>query len=313
MIKNNHRILILLSTYNGEEYLKEQLDSLESQVGVYLNYLIRDDGSTDNTKNILNQFAEEKPNIELIFGDNIGSANSYKELLVISKKYLHIVDFFSFCDQDDIWLKDKLMIAANRLEKMPFDTPAMYCSNLTLIDENKEIGEMHKAGLVIFSKGRSLVESISTGCTMVFNKKTIQIFNNKIPQYITIHDLWIYHMCIFLGEVYYDPTPNILYRQHNNNEIGAKHNFNARWKSRFKSIKTLSKQHYREWEAKELLEIYDEYLSNKDKELIKTVAFYRQDFRKRLTLLWPSKQSDIKMTNWELNFWLKLRIIIGKV
>jgi len=251
MSKSEIKVLVLLSTYNGQNYLQQQLNSLIVQENVELFYLIRDDGSKDGTIEILKQFSIMAVNVELILGKNIGFANSFKELLILSYKYRETVNYFAFCDQDDIWLKNKLHVATNNLEKMSNTVPAMYCSNLFRIDKNnKQIGESYKRGNVIFSKGTSLVNSIAAGCTMVLNLKTIEMFTKHPPKYLAFHDLFIFQMCIFLGEVYYDDIPYIFYRQHDNNVLGDKNTiFLARWKNRLKIFPSFRNPHYREFTA----------------------------------------------------------------
>lgn len=314
MINSTTKILILMSTYNGEKYLEQQLNSLSSQESIEKYYLIRDDGSKDATIEILNHFSSTESNVELIFGNNIGFTDSFRELLIHGNKYLDIVNYFAFCDQDDVWLKDKLYIASVQLKKMSSKLPAMYCSNLLLTDENmKPLGESRKPGSVKFSKGSSLVDSIAAGCTMVFNRKSLETFNNHQPLHMSYHDLFIYHICIFLGEVYYDDVPHILYRQHSNNVLGAKTTFTSIWKHRFKSVQTLSSQHFRELEAQELLRLYESILSDEDKRLLSIVANYKQSIFTRFRFLFPPKFSNLKTGRLELDFWLKIRILIGVV
>jgi rhamnosyltransferase len=309
-----NKVLILMSTYNGGRYLQEQLDSLILQEGVEIHFLIRDDGSIDNTKEILENFSENNLNVELIFGNNIGCVNSFGKLLKFAGNYTRFIDYFAFCDQDDVWLKEKLFVATEKLKLINSLKPAMYCSNLYLIDDKGcSIGEKHKRGNVSFSKGSSLVESIATGCTMVFNKKVVEVFIEYQPTYMTMHDLWIFHMCIFLGEIFYDDIPYILYRQHSNNVIGSKSTLISRWKNRMKSFKTLSNQNYRELEAKEILKMYNNLLSNKDKEIIGILASYKNSLLSRLKLFFPPKKSDLYMSKIELNFWFKIRVILGYV
>lgn len=310
----NNKVLILMSTYNGEVFLQEQLNSLKLQEGVEIHYLIRDDGSKDNTKQILQSFSNNNLNVELILGENIGCVQSFASLLKVAYKYCEYIDFFAFCDQDDIWLKQKLSMAIEKLKLFNLEKPTMYCSNLFLIDEKgKRIGEKYRRGDVRFSKGSSLVESIATGCTMVFNKKAVEIFTNYPPNYMTMHDLWIFHMCIFFGEIFYDDEPYILYRQHSNNVIGSKSTLLSKWRSRIKSFKNLSSQNYRELEAKEMLRIYENLLLDEDKKLISIVSNYRRDLFSKWKFLFATKKSGLNMSNVELNFWLKLRIIFNCV
>ena len=309
-----YKVLILLSTYNGDKYLKRQLESLPAQKGVEMYYLVRDDGSTDNTIKILEEFSRQELNVELILGNNVGCIKSFESLLIRAKDYLCRIDYFSFCDQDDFWLPDKLMVATNKLAENSKDCPQMYCSNLTLVNEKEAyIGLMKSGSVVKPSKSKSLVENIATGCTMVFNGKVIEFFNSYKPSYMTMHDLWVFHMCIFLGEVYYDNHSYILYRQHSTNVIGAKVNIVDILKAKINSIKTLANQHFREKQAKQLISVYGDILAKEDLELIKSLADYNQDFSSRVEFLFNSEILDIKMSSVIKNIFLKIRIILGKV
>ncbi|MFW5793782.1 MAG: glycosyltransferase family 2 protein [Bacteroidota bacterium] len=308
------KILVLLSTYNGEKYLADQLESLKKQKSVELYYLIRDDGSSDQTLSILKKFSNDNPRSEVIEGTNVGLVQSFHQLLIHAYKQYSEIDYFAFCDQDDVWLEHKLITGINKLQEMPSIKPSLYCSNLILIDENGNyLGEMRKRNSVSFSKASSLVESISTGCTMIFNKKTIELYNIHTPTSMIMHDLWIYHTCLFLGNVYYDDTPHILYRQHGKNQIGAKATFSAKWKSRIRSLKNLKRQYFRENEAKTLLNTYDDLLMEKDKKLISTVANYKENLKSRIKLFFHTGYPDLRMSNREKDFWLKIRILLGKV
>ena len=95
-----NKILILMSTYNGEKYLSEQLNSLLLQENVNIKILIRDDGSTDNTHKILNFYSSNYPNISWYTGENKGPALSFMDLLFNAPES----DYYAFCDQDDVWL-----------------------------------------------------------------------------------------------------------------------------------------------------------------------------------------------------------------
>jgi hypothetical protein len=120
---------------------------------------------------------------------------------------------------------------------------------------------------------------------------------------------------MFLGKIIYDPQPYILYRQHRNNEIGAKSTFIQRLHSKMKSFKTLKTQHFREIEAQELLKAYDTLLSVDDRKLISFVATYRQHWWLRLSWLLglPHAPKGIRMTRATDQFFLMIRILIGKV
>ena len=124
-------VCVLLSTYNGEKYLKEQLDSVLNQKDITLNFLVRDDGSTDSTIDILKQY-EKEGKIKLIVGKNIGYKKSFYELA----KLAPLSDYYAFCDQDDVWDDDKLITAVNMLERENNSIPLLYFSALRVVNNN---------------------------------------------------------------------------------------------------------------------------------------------------------------------------------
>ena len=127
------KVQILMSTYNGEEFVREQLDSILAQSYPDVDILIRDDGSQDDTFVILKEYEERHSNIRAYQGENIGVNKSFFELL---RKSNQEAAYIGFCDQDDYWLPEKIEKAAEQLERL--DGPALYCSAKTLVDENLE-------------------------------------------------------------------------------------------------------------------------------------------------------------------------------
>ena len=128
----NRRILVLVSTYNGERYLSQQLDSILNQKGVNVSVLVRDDGSSDNTIRILEDYEKRNQNLHYYQGTNVGPIMSFFDLLNQAKGY----EYYAFCDQDDVWDDDKLSSAILLLDKEPDSLPVLYCSNLKVVDEN---------------------------------------------------------------------------------------------------------------------------------------------------------------------------------
>lgn len=123
-----YKVAVLLSTYNGSKYIKEQIDSILSQEGVNIDIYIRDDGSTDETVNIIYEYKSN--NIFLTEGKNIGVGNSFMELLYSVPE---IYDYYAFADQDDIWSEKKIRIAIEVLQK---NKKHLYASNQELIDKS---------------------------------------------------------------------------------------------------------------------------------------------------------------------------------
>lgn len=212
-------VIVIVSTYNGEKYLPAQLDSLLVQKDVDLSILVRDDGSTDNTLSILEQYKISYPNIDYYTGDNVGVINSFNDLM--RRPELDNYQFIAFCDQDDVWDEDKLLIAVNSIGNET-KIPVMYCSNLMLVDSNlNQIKPMRKQ-LSKYTAYMSMVQNIGTGCTQVFNQAALMEYRKGIGSHMEMHDYWLTLVCMFLGKVIYDNNPHIKYRQHGNNVVGAK-------------------------------------------------------------------------------------------
>ena len=220
-IKDTHfretdTVLVLLSSYNGERFIKEQLNSLLNQtMNTFI--LIRDDGSTDNTVSIIREYIKKYNNIRLIEGNNIGYIASFNNL--ICNNLVDEYEWLAFCDQDDVWLDRKLEVAVSRLKK-EFDdeTPNLYTSALTLVDENlKVIGKAEK------TPERNLRPALLydiAGCTCVFNHATAVMYRKGINDSMIAHDRQLYCVCYYMGNVYVDTNSYILYRQHSTNTTG---------------------------------------------------------------------------------------------
>lgn len=316
MSQTTSKVLILLSTYNGECYLEQQLESILHQSYNNIDIIVRDDGSTDSTLSILSFYEKRYKNITVIAGNNIGCAQSFWQLIIYANEHKDCYSFYAFCDQDDIWMEDKIAIAVNLLETTNSLEPFMYCSNLIVVDSALHpIGLMRKDIPNTSNKAKSLMESFATGCTMVFNNKLLQLSALYSGQNLIMHDLWLFHICMFFGKIYYDQQAHILYRQHDNNKIGSKTTRIQKLQSKLKSLKTLHSQHFRELETRELLFTYRHMVSPKDRAILEFVATYRIHWLLRIKwFLGISPISKaLKMTKPLDNFFLKLRIILGKV
>lgn len=300
-------VLVLMSTYNGEKYLNAQLESLLEQEGVETHLLVRDDGSHDTTLDILKAWKEKYPAwIDIIEGDNVGFALSFTHLLQVAAAQYPEVGYFAFCDQDDVWLPEKIQKAVEKLEIEAKDIPVAYCSNTCLVDSNLRFMRMGwKKGEAHLTKERALIQSFATGCTMVFNRRAVDVYVSHLPEVIKVHDFLMYQLCMFLGKVIYDENSYILYRQHGNNQIG-KPGFLKRWQRRWTSGNykkhTLELQNYR------FLKAYKDLLSVDDIGLISQIAFYQRSLFTKLALLFNCK---IRYTRLRNNFFYMLKIIIG--
>ena len=211
------KIQVLMSTYNGEKYLSEMINSILNQNLVEISLLIRDDGSSDSTLLILQRYAKTYKNITFYQGKNLGFAESFWDLV----KEAGGSDYYAFCDQDDVWFSDKLITAIDKLTiNQPSDVPILYTGNVVEVDHNLNvINEVGFKVTDVLSYADSLKKSILPGCTFVFNNRLLQKLKMYSGKHIS-HDWTTYIVATALGKVIYDETPHMFYRIHSNNTIG---------------------------------------------------------------------------------------------
>jgi glycosyltransferase involved in cell wall biosynthesis len=207
-----------MSTYNGGKFLQQQLNSLYEQTYPNIKILVRDDGSADATRDILTS-ERLRGAIEQLEGDNnLGATGSFFELLRQAARTK--TAYVAFCDQDDIWQANKIERAVSALAPVA-NRPTLYCSRLEIVDE-----QLHTLNLSVNPRkigfGNALVENIAVGCTMVLNRKAIELLcQQTLPNQVYVHDWWCYLVISCFGEVIFDDNALIKYRQHGGNAIGA--------------------------------------------------------------------------------------------
>ncbi len=217
---------ILLPTYNGEKFLKEQLNSIVNQSYKNWTLTIRDDGSTDNTKNILSEYNSLYPSkINLI--DSTERTKSAKGSFFKLLK-LATADYIMFCDQDDVWEKDKIELSLQALLKIECRAPSLVFTDLTVVDErlniiNSSFKEMSKLNCSDSSLNKLLVQNTVTGCAAIMNKSLADIAKQAVNiENISMHDSWVAICAKTFGNISYLPKSTIKYRQHGSNSVGAK-------------------------------------------------------------------------------------------
>jgi len=222
-------VAILLCAYNGESYLAEQLDSIEAQTHTEWSVWVSDDGSIDGTAAILERYRSRwgSARLRVVQGPSRGFAANF--LSVACRAEIE-ADYFSYCDQDDIWIPDKLQRALERLETYGRETPTLYSSRTELID-----GSGRRIGFSPLFKRppcfrNALVQNVGGGNTMVFNRAARQLLLAAGPDLkVVAHDWWTYvAISAADGAVVYDPQPSLLYRQHGSNLIGSNNGMTAR-------------------------------------------------------------------------------------
>ena len=212
------KVQILLSTYNGEKYLREQLDSFAEQtVFQNISVLIRDDGSTDGTVTILQEY-EKKYGFCVEYGFNIGTTRSYLWLLEHSDDSC---DFFAFSDQDDVWLPEKIEKEAAEMQRMDSTRPRLVSTHSEIVNKNLS----HQGSSIPIKKGVSffnaMVQNVCPGHTQLLDRKLRDAVRKTAePSAVLVVDWWVYLIASGLGTVEALPEVTVLHRQHGNNTIG---------------------------------------------------------------------------------------------
>lgn len=230
---------VLLSTYNGERFLGEQLESILNQ-SLYKNpewsveLVIRDDGSSDSTRDILSEY-EKRDRVSCIYGENVGVTASFFELI---KHMSEGADYIALSDQDDVWMEDKLESAVQALEKEKSAEPLLYCGMCQITDEQlSPIETVFFTDHIRPSFGNALVENICTGCTAVFNQSLAALLRVGKPDFTVMHDWWIYIYGACFGKVVHDGVPHMYYRQHGNNTVGVQKSYLSEFVARVKRFR----------------------------------------------------------------------------
>lgn len=294
-------VTVVLATYNGEKYLREQLDSLLSQNGVSVKILVRDDGSDDKTTTILDDY-QKKGLLSWYSGEHLNVQRGYLNLLKNAPKS----DYYAFCDQDDVWDEDKLLIAVTELEKLPKDKPALYYCGQRIVDENLKLLSVHKISTDRSPHTNFLISNVA-GCTAVFNQYLVDAVNSAEPDFILMHDSWIFKICLALGGNYYaDETAHISYRQHGNNAVGLNKGLRGKMHQakRYISVFEIHKQ------CSELFKCYSDQMIPEYKILTKEIIDYDKSLANLIKLL-NDKNFDFKSRS--LNCVVKLKILLKKL
>ncbi|HVC68646.1 MAG TPA: glycosyltransferase family 2 protein [Acidimicrobiales bacterium] len=243
------RFRVLLSTYNGARFLRDQIESVLTQGGVQVALHVRDDGSTDATRGLLAELASRDGRVTFEIGQHRGPALSYLTMLSNTSPD---TDFVALCDQDDVWIDGKLARSARWLSRV--QGPAMYCSAVEVVDDTLQPIGMHRTCRRGPALENALVQNIATGCTIVVNRSALSLFR-VVPEHAVMHDWWIYAALTATGIVRYDPTPWVLYRQHESNSIGLAGSHLSQWARRLRQQAGTGNERSRTRQAQELLDL----------------------------------------------------------
>ena len=286
------RIDILLATYNGSKYLPEQLNSILSQSYKNINVIIRDDGSSDNTVDIIKEYEQEDNRVRLLNDNlgNLGFVRNFEELMKHSD-----AEYIMFSDQDDVWYKNKVEISYLEIKKIEGEYG---CKVPTLVHTNSRILNFEvkttKKFISNYAKNYSIENSFFNffvqGSTMIINK---YLKEESLPfsEYVYLHDRYLHLVAEFIGIRRYIDIPTMDYRQHLNNEIGSKS------ESIFKRL--YSGRYYNNSDKLLFINIYETYEKRLKKNKIKKLKIFFKiidtNISRFLRLYWCLKE-DVPMS-----------------
>lgn len=287
-------VQVLMSTYNGVRYLPQQIDSILSQRGVAVSVLIRDDGSTDGTLDMLRDYEHRNQNITVYAGNNKGAAGSFYDLL---QKADMAGSYYAFADQDDVWQAGKLERAIRLLERQQEisvayapgpvrDCPLLYAGKVIYASADLSRQESYHYRINReASFGNALVENICMGCTEVFNRSLLELVRRHVPSGSILHDWWMYLTASCFGKVIFDQAAYMLYRQHADNQVGMQNRWSRRWMHRMRNVRKLGRQISAQ--ALEFRKLYAGLLA--DNRELNLVCSYRDSMAARFRLVYDKK------------------------
>ncbi|HFU4059712.1 TPA: glycosyltransferase family 2 protein [Streptococcus suis] len=216
------KVNILMSTYNGQQFLAEQIRSIQDQTYTDWTLLVRDDGSSDKTREILQDFASQDSRIRLIDveeTENLGVIKSFHRLVHDEQ-----ADYYFFSDQDDVWLPDKLAVSLQEAQSYPTDQPLMVYMDLTVVDQDLQVmtesmirSQSHHANTQLVQE---LTENTVTGGVSMINHSLASLWTKT--EDIIMHDWYLALLASAFGKLVFIDKAGELYRQHADNVLGAR-------------------------------------------------------------------------------------------
>lgn len=298
------KVLVIMSTYNGEKFLKEQIDSILAQkdIDVYLH--IFDDLSKDSTVEIAKEYEKKNKNVKVHINEkNKNFTYNFLDAL-FSFKDNQEYDYYAFADQDDFWLDTKLISAINKIKEVGKCT--LYSANLKIVDQNLEYAGNNMMDTKYVNKHYDIIcKNIVTGCTAVFDNDFKNLVTKKYPENIYLHDYWLALIANYTKDAHfvYDTCPDyILYRQHGTNLIGenksglVKRAFKLMFKKKdpIKTTRNLVKRFY---------ELFEQDIAENDKKIMYRFANVNK-FKNRFVLFFKVRSN--------YSFKLKIKMLINR-
>lgn len=274
------KVCVLLSSYNGEQYIKSQIDSILAQKDVEIYLKIRDDGSTDKTVDIIKQYNDKRIHLEV--SHNVGCARSFLSLLQCGVA----ADYYAFSDQDDVWEPEKLIKGINLIKDL--EEPALAICNMMICDSALNpiqlMSTKEQLDNSLYSMERDYLCNVH-GCRFLWNRKLHNLLVRKIPAFPCMHDIWVNSVANSVGVVKMSYEPLIYYRVHQTNLCGYNSSILARLK---KGIRLYLQNSIRmDILAQDILSTYDDVIRKETNgyNTLLCVANYSKSLRGKIKLI----------------------------
>lgn len=273
-------ITVIMSAYNGSKYIEAQLDSIFQQVGVKVLCYVRDDGSTDDTLQVLKKYASTSGELIICEGENVGWERSF----LLALKDAPQADYYAFADQDDIWFEDKLISGIKMLEKEGSkNKPCMYhCNKISVTEDLKPLAHQVRRTPRPLNRQNALIQEYAQGCSIIMNENARQLITKYIPREKIAHDFWCGLLCYLFGEVIYDNKPHFYHISHGNNASGEGHIIGS-WKRRLKKFFAGGTVYFTPFS--DLEEGFKRRLTDSDLVFLYRVKTYKKSLKNKLSLL----------------------------
>lgn len=309
-MKNNNldRVTVYLSAYNGERFIREQIESILHQKGVQVHLFIRDDGSTDGTKSILDEYSQH-PNITVYYGKNMGYARSFLWLVANDLTATESA-YFAFSDQDDVWLPEKLMKGIKCLKQEHNDSiPLLYASSLQRVNQELRVLDLQDFPRLVPTLQGEFTRHRLAGCTFVFNNRLHSILKkHQAFSNICSHDAFATIACLSCsGKLFFDYNAYILFRRHESNT--SLDNQSTLKKVKFDVERFLARPHIHRNLAKAICKDMGTELSSAASKYLSRIATYDKSMLKTIGL---ACSSTIDCGFWYYNLFIRFMILMRK-
>lgn len=277
-------VTVIMSSYNGSSFIERQIKSIYNQKDVSINCFIRDDGSSDNTLQILTELQKEYANLSFIVGDNVGWEKSFLIALSLAPQ----ADYYAFADQDDIWFDNKIINGLNQLAQYPDNEVVMFhCNKISVNGDLTPLSHQIKRLSRPINRQNAVVQEYSQGCSIIFNNAAKNLLTRRLPIEKIAHDFWVGLVCFMFGHVIYDCNPYFYHINYGNNASGEGHLLKS-WQKRWRMFWGTKNVYY--LPSLDLLsDAYVDLLTDEDKIFLQQTLDYKINIRSKLNLLFSLK------------------------